>query len=58
MEEKQKDLEKAWAKMELNSSYGISNIPISFEINNENKSQQILEDAMKTLNRIKIILQQ
>jgi len=45
----QKDLVKAWAKMELNSSYGfppVPNIPMEYD---KNKTLQITEKGKKNL---------
>ena len=45
----QKDLVKAWAKMELNSSYGsppVPNIPMEYD---KNKALQITEEGKKNL---------
>jgi hypothetical protein len=45
----QKDLVKAWAKMELNSSYGfppVPNIPMEYD---KNKTLQITEEGKKNL---------
>ena len=56
MKKNQKEIEKAWTKMELNSIYDKHKISKTFEIYDENKSYQIIKDARKTLNRIKNIL--
>lgn len=45
----QKDLVKAWTKMELNSSYGfppVPNIPMEYD---KNKALQITEEGKKNL---------
>jgi hypothetical protein len=45
----QKEITKAWAKMELNSSYGfppVSVIPMEYD---ENKALQITEEGKKNL---------
>ena len=45
----QKDLVKAWAKMELNSSYGfppVPNIPMEYD---KNKILQITKEGKKNL---------
>ena len=52
MKKKQTNLEKAWAKVELNSSYGVSKISPVFELYDENKAYKIVKNARKTLNRI------
>lgn len=49
----QKDLVKAWAKMELNSSYGFSPIPVIPMEYDENKALQITEEGKKNLMVIK-----
>jgi hypothetical protein len=45
----QKDLVKAWAKMELNSSYGFPPIPVIPMEYDENKALQITEEGKKNL---------
>lgn len=45
----QKDLVKAWAKMELNSSYGFPPIPVIPMVYDENKALQITEEGKKNL---------
>lgn len=45
----QKDLVKAWAKIELNSSYGFPPVPVIPMEYDENKSLQITEDGKKNL---------
>lgn len=45
----QKDLVKAWAKMELNSSYGFPPVPVIPMEYDENKSLQITEEGKKNL---------
>lgn len=45
----QKDLVKAWAKMELNSSYGFPPIPVIPMEYDENKVLQITEEGKKNL---------
>ena len=45
----QKDLVKAWAKMELNSSYGFPPIPVIQMGYDENKELQITEEGKKNL---------
>lgn len=45
----QKDLVKAWAKMELNSSYGFPPIPVIQMEYDENKELQITEEGKKNL---------
>jgi len=49
----QKDLVKAWAKIELNSSYGFPPVPtvISMEYD-KNKTLQITEEGKKNLRLI------
>ena len=52
----QRDLVKAWAKIELNSSYGLPPIPnISMEYD-ENKALQITEEGKKNLMTIQEVL--
>ena len=45
----QKDLVKAWSKMELNSSYGFPPIPVIPMYYDENKALQITEEGKKKL---------
>jgi len=45
--ENKKDLVKSWAKMELNSSYGIPVIPMIYD---KNIAYQITEECKKNLN--------
>ena len=45
----QKDLVKAWAKMELNSSYEFPPVPVIPMEYDENKSLQITEEGKKNL---------
>ncbi len=45
----QKDLVKAWAKMELNSSYGFPPIPVIPMEYDENKALQMTEEGKKNL---------
>lgn len=45
----QKDLVKAWAKMELNSSYGFPPVPVIPMEYDENKALQITEEVKKNL---------
>jgi hypothetical protein len=45
----QKDLVKAWAKMELNSSYGFPPVPVIPMVYDENKALQITEEGKKNL---------
>ena len=45
----QKDLVKAWANMELNSSYGFPPVPVIPMEYDENKSLQITEEGKKNL---------
>ncbi len=45
----QKDLVKAWSKMELNSSYGFPPVPVIPMEYDENKSLQITEEGKKNL---------
>jgi hypothetical protein len=52
----QKDLEKAWAKMELNSSYGFPPIPVIPMEYDENKALQITEEGRKNLKLIMNVL--
>lgn len=47
--ENQKDLVKAWAKMELNSSYGFPPVPVIPMEYDENKALQITEEGKKNL---------
>jgi hypothetical protein len=47
--ENQKDLVKAWTKMELNSSYGFPPVPIIPMEYDENKALQITEEGKKNL---------
>ena len=50
----QRDLVKAWAKIELNSSYGFPpNIPMKYD---ENKALQITEEGKKNLMIIQEVL--
>ena len=46
---RQKDLEKAWHKMILNSSYGFPPIPIIRVEYDENKAVKITEEGKKNL---------
>ena len=52
----QKDLLKAWAKIELNSSYGFPPVPAIPMVYNENKELQITEDGKKNLMLIQEVL--
>lgn len=45
----QKDLVKAWAKMELNFSYGFPPVPVIPMEYDENKALQITEEGRKNL---------
>ena len=45
----QKDLVMAWAKMELNSSYGFPPIPVIPMEYDENKALQITEEGKNNL---------
>jgi len=45
----QKDLVKAWDKIELNSSYGFPPIPVIPMVYDENKALQITEEGKKNL---------
>jgi len=45
----QKDMVKAWAKMELNSSYGFPPIPVIPMEYDEHKALQITEEGKKNL---------
>lgn len=45
----QKDLVKAWSKMELNSSYGFPPVPVIPMEYDENKAIQITEEGKKNL---------
>jgi hypothetical protein len=45
----QKDLVKAWTKIELNSSYGFPPIPVIPMKYDENKALQITEEGKKNL---------
>jgi hypothetical protein len=45
----QKEITKAWAKMELNSSYGFPPVPIIPMVYDENKALQITEEGKKNL---------
>jgi hypothetical protein len=45
----QKEITKAWAKMELNSSYGFPPVPVIPMQYDENKVLQITEDGKKNL---------
>ena len=45
----QKELTKAWAKMELNSSYDFPPIPVIPMEYDENKALQITEEGKKNL---------
>ena len=45
----QKDLVKAWTKMELNSSYGFPPVPVIPMEYDENKALQITEEGKKNL---------
>lgn len=47
--QKQKDLVKAWAKMELNSSYGFPPVPVIQMEYDKNKALQITEEGKKNL---------
>ena len=47
--ETQKDLVKAWTKMELNSSYGFPPVPVIPMEYDENKALQITEEGKKNL---------
>jgi len=44
-----KELVKAWAKMELNSSYGLPPIPAIPMVYDENKALQITKEGKKNL---------
>lgn len=52
----QKDLLKAWAKIELNSSYGFPPVPVIPMVYDENKELQITEDGKKNLMLIQEVL--
>jgi hypothetical protein len=52
----QKDLAKAWTKMELNSSYGFPPIQVIPMVYNENKAFQIIEEGKKNLMVIQEVL--
>lgn len=45
----QKEITKAWAKMELNSSYGFPPIPIIPMVYDEDKALQITKEGKKNL---------
>jgi hypothetical protein len=45
----QEDIVKAWAKMELNSSYGFPPVPVIPMEYDENKALQITEEGKKNL---------
>jgi len=45
----QKELTKAWAKMELNSSYGFPPVSVVPMVYDENKALQITEEGKKNL---------
>ena len=45
----QKDLVKAWVKMELHSSYGFPPVPVIPMVYDENKALQITEEGKKNL---------
>ena len=45
----QKELTKAWAKMELNSSYGFPPVPVIPMEYDENKALQITKEGNKNL---------
>lgn len=45
----QKDLVKAWAKIELNSSYGFPPIPVVPVVYDENNMLQITEQGKKNI---------
>jgi hypothetical protein len=47
--ENQKEITKAWAKMELNSSYGFPPIPVIPMEYDENKALHITEEGKKNL---------
>ena len=50
------DLLKAWAKFELNSSYGFPPVPVIPMVYDENKEPQITEDGKKNLMLIQEVL--
>ena len=52
----QKDLVKAWAKIELNSSYGFPPVPIVPVFYDKNLSLQITEEGKKNINLIKEVI--
>jgi hypothetical protein len=45
----QKDIVKAWAKMELNSSYGFPPVPVILMEYDEDKALHITEEGKKNL---------
>jgi len=49
----QKELTKAWVKMELNSSYGFPPIPVVSMVYDENKTISNIKKLL--LNRMKVI---
>ena len=52
----QKNFEKSWAKMMLNSSYGFPPQPIIPIIYDENKALKITEEGKKNLKHINDVL--
>ena len=54
--ETQKDLVKAWVKMELNSSYGFPPTPVIPMEYDENKALQITEEGKKNLMLVQEVL--
>jgi hypothetical protein len=52
----QKEITKAWAKMELNSSYGFPPVPVIPMQYDENKVLQITKDGKKNLMLIQEVL--
>ena len=52
----QKEITKAWAKMELNSSYGFPPIPIIPMVYDEDKALQITKEGKKNLMLIQEVL--
>ena len=52
----QKEITKAWAKMELNSCYGFPPVPVIPMEYDENKALQITEEGKKILNEKQLLL--
>ena len=49
MGSKQKDIIKAWTKMELNSSYGLPSVPVTTMVYDKNNAFRITEEGRKNL---------